>query len=102
MVRTTRRGKVTRLNIYLPDPTLRRLVKTAAARQDISVSEYCVRAISSQLARDREAASTQADRSMLQAAVDRARRFQELTFGGRVLKVSSAELIRQTRRQRTS
>ena len=48
MVRTAR------LNIYLPDPEVRRRVKVAAARRDLSVSEYCVRAILRQLAEDGE------------------------------------------------
>ena len=41
-----------RLNIYVNDPTIRRQVKTAAAKQDISVSEYCLRAITVQLMKD--------------------------------------------------
>ncbi|HEX4836323.1 MAG TPA: hypothetical protein VFW01_08320 [bacterium] len=95
-----KRGEVVRLNIYLPDPALRRLVKAAAARQDLSVSEYCVRAITSQLDRDQEGAPAQGKRLPLSAAVESARRFQAETFGGRTFKVSSAELIRQAREQR--
>jgi plasmid stability protein len=46
--------RMARLNIYLPDPEVRRRVKVAAARRDLSVSEYCVRAILRQLAEDGE------------------------------------------------
>jgi plasmid stability protein len=46
--------RTARLNTYLPDPEVRRRVKVAAARRDLSVSEYCVRAILRQLAEDGE------------------------------------------------
>src|SRR5207302_7387203 len=101
MVQTFRkRTGVVRLNIYLPDPALRRLVKAAAAGQDLSVSEYCVRAITNQLDRDQEGAPAQGKRLPLATAVGSARRFQAETFHGRIFKVGSAELIRQTREQR--
>ncbi len=95
-----KRAEVVRLNIYLPDPALRRLVKAAAAKQDLSVSEYCVRAITNQLNRDQEGAPAQGKHLPLSAAVEAARHFQAETFRGRIFKVSSAELIRQAREQR--
>src|SRR5437588_3544008 len=101
MVQTFRkRSGVVRLNIYLPDPALRRLVKGAAARQDLSVSEYCVRAITNQLDRDQEGTAAQGKHLPLSTAVGSARRFQAETFHGRIFKVRSAELIRQAREQR--
>lgn len=101
MARTPgKRNEVVRLNIYLPDPALRRLVKAAAARQDLSVSEYCVRAITNQLDRDQEEAPARGKRSSLSTAVEYARRFQAETFRGRTFKVGSAELIRQAREGR--
>ena len=94
MVRTFRkRTDVVRLNIYLPKAALWRLVK-AAARQDLSVSEYCVRAIANQIDRDQGGASAQKKRLPLSTVVESARRFQAETFQGRIFKVSSAELIR--------
>lgn len=95
-----KRTAVVRLNIYLPDPALRRQVKAAAAEQDLSVSEYCVRAITNHLEHGRDGAAARKGRASLPAAVERARRFQADTFRGRVFKVSSADLIRQSREQR--
>lgn len=89
---------VTRLNIYLPDPTLRRQVKAAAATQDLSVSAYCLRAITAQLIKDGELSLDREESPPpLEAAIARARRFQAEAFGGRVFAVSSAELIREAR-----
>jgi hypothetical protein len=94
-----REGNV-RLNIYLPSAGLRRLVKAAAAKRDVSISEYCARAITNQLKRDREESPAKETRASLARAVESARRFQADTFRGKTFKVSSADLIRQTREQR--
>jgi hypothetical protein len=88
-----------RLNIYVNDPTIRRQVKTAAARQDISVSEYCLRAITVQLMKDGEKPSKE-EPNFLKSSVEKAHRFQAETFGGRVFSVSSADLIREAREDR--
>ena len=45
-----RTNRIVRLNIYVHDPLIRRRIKTAAAQKDISVSEYCLQAITDQLA----------------------------------------------------
>ena|SRR5713101_6155570 len=96
---TNRGHRTARLNIYVPDPGVRRQVKMAAAKRDLSVSEYCLRAITTQLLTDGE--RVDAGRSRLgRAAVDRARRFQAETFKGRVFSVSSADLIRDARERR--
>jgi hypothetical protein len=91
-------ARVTRLNIYLPDAEIRRLVKAAAARRDISVSEYCVRAITAQLAREGE--RLPGKQPSLKTAVAAARAFQKKTFDGVIFSVSSAELIREARMRR--
>lgn len=91
-----------RLNIYLPDPAIRRQVKAAAAKQDLSVSEYCLRAISSQLIRDGERLHRKKNHHQLEAAIARARQFQAETFGGRIFAVSTAELIREAREGRST
>jgi len=88
-----------RLNIYVNDPTIRRQVKTAAAKQDISVSEYCLRAITVQLMRDGEKPPKE-EPNLLKPAVEKAHRFQAETFGGRVFSISSADLIREAREDR--
>jgi len=88
-----------RLNIYINDPSIRRQVKTAAAKQDISVSEYCLRAITLQLMKDRERPGKEAP-DFLKAAIERAHRFQAETFGDRVFSISSADLIREARENR--
>ena len=88
-----------RLNIYINDPTIRRQVKTAAAKQDISVSEYCVRAITVQLMKDGEK-PPEKEPNRLKSAIEKAHRFQADTFGGRVFSISSADLIREARENR--
>jgi len=87
-----------RLNIYLPDAEIRRQVKAAAAKRDVSVSEYCVQAITTQLVGDGERRPPRRQpRHPLKTAIAAARRLRAKTFGGRVFAVSSAELIREAR-----
>ena len=88
-----------RLNIYINDPNIRRQVKIAAARQDISVSEYCLSAITLQLMKDGEKPPKR-DSKFLKAAIEKANRFQAETFGRRVFSMSSADLIREARENR--
>jgi len=88
-----------RLNIYLDDARLRRRVKIAAARQDLSVSEYCLRAIKSQLARE-GIEEEEKKKPSTPGPVARARKFQQETFKGRVFTISSADLIHQARAER--
>ena len=88
-----------RLNIYINDPAIRRQVKTAAAKQDISVSEYCLRAITVQLMKDGEKPSRE-ESNLLKPAIEKAHRFQAENFGGRVFSISSADLIREAREDR--
>ncbi len=97
---TAKRG-IARLNIYVPNPAIRRQVKAAAAKRDLSESDYCLKAITAQLARDGELPPGGDQLSPIRVAVDRARRFQKETFGNRVFATSSATLIRETRRWRT-
>ena len=89
--------KKTRLNIHVDDPVIRKQVKTAAARHDVSVSEYCLRAVKEKLAGEDEAMPKE---SSLSRAVERARRFQKKAFAGRTFSVNSATLIAQARRER--
>ncbi len=95
-----------RLNIYVNDPAIRRQVKTAAAKQDISVSEYCLRAITVQLMKDGErphkdgGKPPEEEPNFLKPAVEKAHRFQAEAFGGRVFSISSADLIREAREDR--
>lgn len=91
-----------RINIYVPDPALRRQVKAAAARRDLSISDYCLQAIMTQLVRDGEQGPVAAGVSPARAAVARARRFQAQTFKGRRFRVSSATLIRESRATRSA
>jgi len=88
-----------RLNIYINDPTIRRHVKTAAAKQDVSVSAYCLRAITLQLMRDGEKPN-KGGPNFFKAAIEMARRFQTETFGGQVFSVRSSDLIREAREDR--
>lgn len=43
-----------RLNIYLDDPEIKRQIKMAAAKRDVSISEYCLWALKRQLIKDGE------------------------------------------------
>lgn len=90
-----------RINIYVPEHAVRRQVKAAAAQRDLSVSEYCLQAITAQLARDGERGFVDAGSTAARAAVARARRFQAQTFRGRQFRVSSARLIRESRARRS-
>ncbi len=92
-----------RLNIYVPSKSLRRLVKAAAAKHDLSVSEYCVQAITDKLKGEGEAVWGEPARSSPgQSAVSRARRFITSTFKGHQFAVSSADLIRDARSKRSA
>ena len=99
MAQQPQKSPISRLNIYLPDPVLRRQVKAAAAKRDLSVSAYCLQAITAQLLSDGERLPEQESLPTREAAVARARRFQAEAFGGRVFAVSSAELIREAREE---
>jgi hypothetical protein len=88
-----------RLNIYVHDPAVRRQVKAAAAKRDLSVTEYCLRAILRQLAKDGERLP-QRTRAPLEAAARQARQFQAETFQGRAFSINSAELITEARVER--
>ena len=100
MARRARKNSAARLNIYVPDHTIRRQVKAIAAKQDISVSEYCLRAITRQLIQDGERAPRGEGPEAFESAVARTRRFQAETFGGRMFKLSPANLIREAREGR--
>ena len=95
------KSTVARMNIYLPDST-RRQVKTAAAKRDVSISEYCLQAITAQLAHDRTRQHTGEGTGLTENAVAVARRFQTRRLRGQVFTVSSAELIREVREQRAT
>ena len=96
-----RTNRTVRLNIYVHDPLIRRRIKTAAAQKDISVSEYCLQAIADQLAREAEMGLKKNDIS-LETALEKAKRFQAKTFGGRSFRVSSGDLIREARKERNA
>ena len=46
--------KRARLSLYLPNDDIRRKIKIASAKQGISISDYCVKAIQRQLMDDGE------------------------------------------------
>jgi len=88
--------KAKRLNIYVEDPHIRRQIKMLAAKKDISISEYCLKAITKQLAKEID----QEEPNSLKTAIKRAKNFQKKTFKGKVFSISSAELIRESRKSR--
>jgi hypothetical protein len=70
-----------------------------AAREDISISDYCLRAIKTQILHEQKVGHEEGN--LLKKAVKKAQRFQE-TFGGRTFAISSADLIRETREDRNA
>lgn len=96
--------KKARLNIYVDEPDICKEVKMAAAKRDLSISEYCLQAITSKLIADGERTALNLSRAKvhdLSKAVAKARRFQAEVFGGRIFSVSSASLIAQARKERS-
>ena len=89
-----------RINIYVHDPRIRRQIKAVAAQNDLSVSEYCLRAIESQLATEQRL-TEETGMGTLNKAVEKARKFHTKHFGKRVFSVSSADLIREAREERS-
>lgn len=89
-----------RINIYAHDSEIRRQIRTRAAQKDLSISEYCLQAISSQLARDRDSLEEEG-KGILGSAVEKARRFHTRNFGKRVFSVNSAALIKEAREEKS-
>jgi hypothetical protein len=90
-----------RINIYVHDPGIRRQMKVVAAKKDLSVSEYCLQAIESQLAKE-QLSPEETGIQTLNKGVEKARRFHTKHFGKRVFSFNSADLIREGREKRSS
>jgi len=92
-------GKRARLSLYLKDDILRRQIKVAAAKRDMSITDYCTRAIEQQLIRDGEVSLgeahplTREDKLSLSKKMDKLR--QEIGPIG----ISVSELIKEGRRR---
>ena len=71
-----------RLNIYVHDPDLRRQIKEMTARKEVSISDYCLRAIKTQLLQEQK--TEHEEENVLKKAVKKAQLFQE-TFGAEPL-----------------
>jgi hypothetical protein len=95
----SRENPMMRLNIYVSEPSIRRRVKAAAARQDISMSEYCLRAIVTQLESEpaEQLSPEHTGSPALREAVERARGFRARVFDGRRFSINSADLISESR-----
>lgn len=96
----TGKNSSVRINIYVHDSKIRRQIKAMAAQQDISVSEYCLRAITNQLVKEQE--MDREDKGSLRTASEKANQFRIKTFGGKTFSVSSADLIREARDSRNT
>jgi hypothetical protein len=90
-----------RLNIYVDDPAIRKQVKTAAAQHDMTVSDYCLRAIITKLTEE-DKKSLRKRKHPLAAAAEKAYRFQSKAFHGQVFRTTSATLIKQARKERAT
>jgi hypothetical protein len=93
------KGASVRINIYVHDPAIRRQIKTIAAQRDLSVSDYCLKAIAGQLAKEQESAG-EGGVEPLKEAVEKARKFHTKHFGEKVFSLNSAALIRESRKER--
>ncbi len=83
-----------RINIYVHDSNIRRQIKTIAAQKEITISEYCLRAITRQMAEEKAIGHGE---NPLRKAIEKANRFRSKTFGKKIFAVSSADLIEKTR-----
>lgn len=90
-----------RLNIYIHDPGIRQQIKAIAARKDVSISEYCLQAITNQLVKEQKV-PLEGGASSLKNAVENAHRFHKKTFEGKIFTVSSADLIQEDRENRST
>lgn len=63
-----------RLNIYLDEPNLRQAVKVAAAKEGVTLSAYCVRAVRRQLVEEGFLPGFEERRAEAARAMDRLRR----------------------------
>ncbi|MBS3905983.1 MAG: hypothetical protein KGZ49_02995 [Syntrophaceae bacterium] len=90
-----------RLNIYIHDAGIRRHIKAAAAKKDVSISEYCFQAITQKLMKEEEMDHERKTTS-LKDAVEKAYQFQRKAFKGKVFTVSSADLIQESRKDRNA
>jgi len=88
------RGSYPRLNIYLDDRKLRERIKSAAAREGVTLSSYCLEAVRRRLAEEGllPGSESQASRRKAARALDRLRR----KIGP--VGVPARELIAQGRR----
>jgi hypothetical protein len=69
-----------------------------AAQKNVSVSEFCLQAITNQLVR--EQAMSNEGKSSLKTALEKANKFRTKTFRGKTFAVSSVDLIREDRKDR--
>jgi hypothetical protein len=89
-----------RLNIYLEGNDIKRRIKIAAAKRDISITEYCTRAIAEQLIRDGDAAGYEAvGREDVRDKEQILREMDELRQSIGPIGVSVTELIHEGRRR---
>lgn len=94
--------KRVRLNIYIDDEEMRRQVKIAAARRDMTVTEYCKRAIAEQLRREAEvswAKEPQPPEASREEKLAIIQRMDEARRRTGPIGVSVTELIKEGRRR---
>lgn len=80
-----------KISIYLDNPELRKRLKIAAARRDISISAYCEEAIREKLLRDENEGAM--------AARQAAKRMDEIRERVGPLDVRTWELVEEGRRR---
>lgn len=79
-------------------PELRRRIRLAAARRDMSVTEFCRDVLTRHLVEDAEGEDARRERRL--EALESLKRLREQIFGDRILETDSADLIREAREER--
>lgn len=91
--------KQARLSLYLKDDNLRRQIKIAAAKRDMSITDYCTKAIKEQLIRDGEMPLQEVPPSAREDKLSLSRKMDKLREEIGPIGISVSELIKERRRR---
>ena len=95
---TNSHNKRSRLMVDV-SPELRRRIKTAAAQRDVSIKQYIVEILEATVPSDRE--EVVAEGVVTREAFERLGRVRDIIMKGRVFSGDSADLIEESRTERT-
>ncbi|MBW3660935.1 MAG: hypothetical protein KY397_04800 [Gemmatimonadetes bacterium] len=95
----SQKDETVRINIYVHDREIRKRVKQAAAGAGQSMSEYCLDAILDRLRGDGIGFAPRREDEDPDDVVEKMRAFRKKVFGDRMISISAAELVRESREQ---